>query len=42
MDGGQVVEKILGDAKAEAEKIKSEAEEKEAAEQAKQAAEEAA
>ena len=39
MDGGQVVEKILGDANAEAEKIKSEAEEKEAAEQAKQAAE---
>lgn len=34
-NAGQVVEKILADAKAEAEKIKSEAQEKEAAEQAK-------
>ena len=35
MDAEQVVEKILADAKAEAEKIKSEAQEKENAEQAK-------
>ena len=35
MEAGQVVEKILADAKAEAAKIKKEAEEKEAAEQAK-------
>lgn len=39
MEAQQVVEKILADAKAEAENIKSKAEEKEAAEQAKQAAE---
>ena len=35
MEAGQVVEKILADANAEADKIKKEAEEKEAAEQAK-------
>jgi V/A-type H+-transporting ATPase subunit E len=35
MEGRQVIEKILADAKAEAEKIKKQAEEKEAAEQAK-------
>jgi len=35
MEAGQVVEKILADAKAEAAKIKKESEEKEAAEQAK-------
>jgi len=35
MEAGQVVEKILSDARAEAEKIKNQAQEKEAAEQAK-------